>query len=216
MISDQQKSVLIVDDDPLITQTLQHLLKRMELKVLSASQWAEAMDAVEHGEPDLILLDMHMPNVDGPTLLEFIRESGHVVPVVVVSASLHEVDLDHLRELGVKRFVPKPFSAEDLRGIIEEQLGLAQAKTAVSSDEKQAAPAEQTPQAVAVSASQSVMGRGWRPSAGVRKARHRQFWTIALLCAGLSVFAVGARWAVTTLLPAIAGAMQEQSKLNQK
>jgi CheY-like chemotaxis protein len=207
-ISGAEKKVLIVDDDPLVTQSIQHLLKRMELASLSASQWAEAMDVLERERPDLMLLDMRMPNVDGPTLLEFVRESGFEMPVVVVSASLNEVDLERLRELGVKRFVPKPFSVEQLRGIIEEQLNLT---LPIETEEQ-----DEAKQAVAVSSSQSVLGRRWRPKAGVRKERQRQFWTIALVCVGLSAAAFGAKWALSVFMPVVDDALEEQSRLNQK
>lgn len=68
-ISSRDKTVLIIDDDSTVTEAIKHLLKHMDIGSASASQWAEAIDALEHLSPDLVLLDMRMPNVDGPTLL---------------------------------------------------------------------------------------------------------------------------------------------------
>ena len=214
-ISEQgQQKVLIVDDDPLISQSIRHLLKRMGLGSQVASQWAEAMDALERDRPDLVLLDMRMPNVDGPTLLEFIRESGYNVPVVVVSASLGEVDLDRLRELGVKRFVPKPFSIEQLRGIIEEQLQI----TSGQPDETGAGPshaAEDDHTPVAVSSSKSVLGGRWRPKAGIKRARKQQLILVALICTGLSLFFLGAKLILSDFSPLsfISDILIEQSEM---
>ena len=192
--SQGHQKVLIVDDDPLISQTIRHLLKLMDLESRVASQWAEAMDALERDKPDLVLLDMRMPNVDGPTLLEFIRENGYDVPVVVVSASLGEVDLDHLRELGVKRFVPKPFSIEQLRGIIEEQLEISSKLTAATNATASEDPAQiEEHKAVSVSTSKSVLGRRWKAKAGIRRARKKQLVMVALICVGLSVLLLSAK-----------------------
>lgn len=207
-ISEDTKSVLIVDDDPLVTQSIRHLLKRMEIEVHTASQWAEAMDALERVRPDLVLLDMRMPNVDGPTLLEFVRESGFQMPVVVVSASLNEVDLDHLKELGVKRFVPKPFSVEQLKGIIEEQLAAG-----LPSEKLEASEALE---GVSVSSSKSVLGARWKPKAGIKRHKARQMWTIALICAGLSVTVLAAKLAINHFMPSINEAVQEQSRLKNQ
>ena len=160
--------------------------------------------------PDLMLLDMRMPNVDGPTLLEFVRESGFQMPVVVVSASLNEVDLEHLKELGVKRFVPKPFSIEQLGGIIEEQL-------AAGSPAEKLEPSESLEQnAVSVSNTQSVLGARWKPKAGIKRHRTRQMWMVALICAGLSVVFLGAKLALTHVMPSINDAVEEQSRLKNQ
>jgi CheY-like chemotaxis protein len=191
--SQGHQKVLIVDDDPLISQSIRHLLKLMDLESRVASQWAEAMDALEREKPDLVLLDMRMPNVDGPTLLEFIRESGYDVPVVVVSASLGEVDLDRLRELGVKRFVPKPFSIEQLRGIIEEQLEIASKESATESAASEDPDHKEEHEAVSVSTSKSVPGGRWKAKAGIRRARKQQLVMVALICVGLSLFLLGAK-----------------------
>jgi len=217
IIPSQEKKVLIVDDDPLVAQSIQHLLKRMEITSSIANQWAEAMDILEHDTPDLVLLDMRMPNVDGPTLLQFVRESGYDVPVVVVSASLGEVDLDHLRELGVKRFVPKPFSVEQLKGIIEEQLKLAE----LGQKENEERPAgsdaagEGRQTEHVLSSSKSATGHRWRPKASSRKKRRNQIWMIAIVCAGISLLALAAKMVIskTGIVTMIELALREQSEM---
>lgn len=209
-IADQSKTVLIVDDDPLVTQSIQHLLKRMGVRSMAASQWAEAIEILERDQPDLMMLDLRMPNVAGETLLEFVRESGHDLPVVVVSGSLGDVDLEHLRGLGVKRFVPKPFSIDQLRAIIEEQIG-------TDADEGEAAnpePAEDDSlRAVSVSKTRQALGGKWRPDASVRRHRKRQFLVIAVICVLISSVALAAKWAIdsTGLLPSIREAIRSQA-----
>lgn len=196
-ISAHDMTVLIVDDDPIITETIKHLLKRMDVGSRCASQWAEAIDALEHAPPDLVLLDVRMPNVDGPTLLEFIRESGNDVPVVIVSGSLNEVDLGRLRELGVIRFVPKPFSVEQLRGIIEDQLQLNKPPSEIPNDRAKESQSEVHSPKAAVSSPRSVLGRRWGLNSGVRRKRKKQFWMVATICAGLSIAVVGATLMIT-------------------
>lgn len=215
--SARDKTVLIIDDDPIITQTIRHLLKHMNVGSASASQWAEAIDALEHASPDLVLLDIRMPNVDGPTLLEFVRESGSDVPVVVVSALLNEVDLDRLRELGVVHFVPKPFSAEQLRGIIEDQLQLSRPGAGNADEGARKSRGEDEPtKTVAVSSTRSILGGRWKPKAGPRRHKKKQFWTIAIICVGLWIAVLGAKLilAETDFLSAIEQSLRSQSEMS--
>lgn len=127
------------------------------------------------------------------------------------------MDLDRLRELGVIRFVPKPFSVDQLRGIIEDQL--RQTKPA----EKKLARRSKTSQSEtkqsrisSISATRSLLGGRWLAKAGVRKQRRRQFWVIAVICAGLSIAVLGAKLIVTetNILFAIKQSLQKQSEMD--
>ena len=216
-ISARDKTVLIVDDDPIVTETIRHILKHMNVGSASASQWAEAIDALEHTSPDLVLLDIRMPNVDGPTFLEFVPERGHDVPVVVVSASLSGVDLDRLRELGVVRFVPKPFSVEQLRGIIEDHLQLSSPASGIADKRAGKSRGEDEPtKTVAVSSKRSVLGGRWKPKAGPRRHKKKQFWTIAIICVGLWIAILGAKLilAETNFLSTIEQTLRSQTEMD--
>ena len=119
------RTVMIIDDDPAIVQVLQHVVAHMGLDSACADRWADAIEVIEDRQPDLVLLDVRMPSVDGPTLLAYLRDQGMDVPVFIVSASIDEINLGDLRRLGVKQFVPKPFSVARLEALIEEELAEA-------------------------------------------------------------------------------------------
>ncbi len=179
-------TVLVVDDDPLVLlQALQHLLSRMGLNGVCASQWATAMEAIERENPDLILLDVRMPTVDGPTMLSFLREQGVDAPVFIVSASLDEIDLNDMRALGVLQFVPKPFSVERLKTLIEEELRNACVSESVGVGTSRRSGSK--PGHRPVSSSRSVMGRRWKPKWGRRKQTLRHLLVVGIACLSMSI-----------------------------
>lgn len=190
-------TVLVVDDDPLVLQALQHMLTRMGLHGVCASQWATAIEAIERECPDLILLDVHMPSVDGPTLLAFLREQGVDVPAFIVSASLDEIDLDEMRSMGVRQFVPKPFSIECLQSLILEELRVGERVEGTTSDTPEKA-GEAEPGSVPVSSSRRVLGRRWRPKWGRRKQTLRQLIIVGVVCLGMSAVFLFAHFMVNS------------------
>ena len=189
-------TVLVVDDDPLVLQALQHMLSRMGLHGVCASQWATAIEAIERKRPDLILLDVQMPSVDGPTLLAFLREQGVDVPAFIVSASLDEIDLDRMRSMGVRQFVPKPFSIERVQSLISEELrGEGRVQT---HDSPNKAGKSEPGVPVPVSSSHRVLGRRWRPKWGRRKQTLRQLIIVGIVCLGMSAVFLFAHFMVNS------------------
>lgn len=181
-------TVLIVDDDALILQTFERMLSRMGVSAVCAAQWADAIEAVKRENPDLILLDVHMPSVDGPTLLAFLREQGVDVPVFIISAGLDKVDLDKLRALGVHQFVPKPFSVERIQSLILEELRAARSGDDATSGSQTGERAKTEPDAhTRVSSSRPALEKRWRPKWGRRKQTLRQLVVVGGVCLGMSV-----------------------------
>ena len=70
------KRVLAVDDDETILNVMDNLLKMHDYEAVTATHWVEALDAINERTPDLLLLDLQMPHVDGFFLLEWIREQA--------------------------------------------------------------------------------------------------------------------------------------------
>ena len=117
------KRVLALDDDGAILRVLESALKMHGYESVTASQWVEALDAIDEREPDLLLLDLQMPHVDGIFLLEWIREQEMDIPVIVVSAYLDDESVARFKELGVTRLIWKPFNIADLLQEVEETIG---------------------------------------------------------------------------------------------
>jgi CheY-like chemotaxis protein len=89
-----------------------------------ATRWTEAVDAIANQAPDLILLDLKMPTIDGSSLLEFIRDEGNQVPVIIVSGFITDEVAQNLSKFGVSGFVRKPFKVSQLKDQVDRVLGV--------------------------------------------------------------------------------------------
>ena len=113
--------VLVVDDDEDIRKLLFTALSDAGYEVAVAADGAEAIDAVRHRRPDLILLDLMMPRVSGWGFTErYAREPGPHAPIIVLTAVSGQVL--RLPEHGVTRVLPKPFSVDALLRHVERAL----------------------------------------------------------------------------------------------
>ncbi|UCC17963.1 MAG: response regulator transcription factor [Dehalococcoidales bacterium] len=113
-----QFTVLIVDDEPRILKFLNTKLKTSRYEELSAGSGMEALDLVQAREPDLVVLDLVMPGMDGFEALRQIRAvSG--VPVIILSAKGENTDKITGLGLGADDYLTKPFSPDELVARIE-------------------------------------------------------------------------------------------------
>lgn len=105
--------VLVVDDDPAILRTLSINLRAREYDVETAADGRSALQIVDERMPDVVLLDLGLPDIDGISVLKQLR-SFTEVPVIVVSARSDPDDKVEALDLGADDFVTKPFSIEEL------------------------------------------------------------------------------------------------------
>ena len=107
------KTVLVVDDEPKIVQLARDYLEHAGFKVASASDGREALAAFRAGSPDLIVLDLGLPFVDGLDVARALRKTSNV-PIVMLTGRSDESDRVAGLELGADDYVPKPFSPKEL------------------------------------------------------------------------------------------------------
>src|SRR5438105_4046608 len=107
-------TVLIVDDEPDIVMLLRLAVEAAGYTTVEASDGREALDIIQARHPDLVLLDMMMPVMDGWTTLEHLGEWKEHPKVIVVTAKTSTRDHDRAMELGADDFVTKPFEPENL------------------------------------------------------------------------------------------------------
>ncbi|WP_018923195.1 response regulator [Salsuginibacillus kocurii] len=110
--------VLIVDDQPGIRVLLQEILKKDGHKVLEAGTADTALALTRKEDPDLILLDMKIPGMNGIEILEVIREEKYSCPVIMMTAYEELNMLNKAEELGVVSHFPKPFDIEEMRQVV--------------------------------------------------------------------------------------------------
>jgi two-component system KDP operon response regulator KdpE len=104
---------LIVDDEPSILATMAPLLRGRGYTVATATTGHAALDAIARDEPQLVILDLGLPDLDGIEVCRRIRE-GRTVPIVVLSARGAEQDKVAALDAGADDYVTKPFGAEEL------------------------------------------------------------------------------------------------------
>jgi two-component system KDP operon response regulator KdpE len=105
--------ILIVDDEPAIARALRPALQAQGFAIQVAASGAEALAGLESASPDLILLDLGLPDVDGVTLLQQIRARLHV-PVIVLSVRGADRDKISALDSGADDYLTKPFSMGEL------------------------------------------------------------------------------------------------------
>ncbi len=124
-MSQKQKTVLIVDDEPNIVISLEFLLERDGWRVLIARDGQEALDAVQRERPDLVLLDVMLPRLSGYDVCQRIRDNPawSSVRVLMLTAKGREVEMAKGLALGADGYVTKPFSTDELLARVRALLG---------------------------------------------------------------------------------------------
>jgi len=121
MKASEQRLILAVDDEPKMTRFIRLNLELEGYRVSEAADGLEALRKVRDELPDLVLLDVMMPEMDGFDTLEHIRETSNV-PVIMLTVKGEEEDKIRGLELGADDYVTKPFSARELSSRIKALL----------------------------------------------------------------------------------------------
>lgn len=118
------KKILIVDDEPNIVMTLEYTFKKSNYEVFIARDGQEALDILKTNFPDVIILDIMMPMVDGFATLEQIRKDDNLqhTKVMFLSAKNKESDIEKGIALGADAYMTKPFSIKKVVEKVEELL----------------------------------------------------------------------------------------------
>lgn len=118
------KKILIVDDEPNIVMTLEYTFKKSNYEVFIARDGQEALDILKSNFPDVIILDIMMPMVDGFATLEQIRKDDNLqhTKVMFLSAKNKESDIEKGIALGADAYMTKPFSIKKVVEKVEELL----------------------------------------------------------------------------------------------
>jgi DNA-binding response OmpR family regulator len=118
------KKVLVVDDEPSVRKVIEHALRHEGLEVRTAGNGAECLQAVEAEPPDLILLDVNMPVMDGFQTLRVLRENAATkhLPVIILTARGDDADVSQAWTTGVDLYLMKPLALDDLLVAVRRSL----------------------------------------------------------------------------------------------
>ena len=127
-------TILVVDDEPRIVQLVRDYLEHGGFTVLTASDGQSALRAARTGRPDLVVLDLSLPGLDGLDVARNLRRDG-VVPIIMLTARTEESDKLVGLELGADDYMTKPFSPKELvarvRAVLRRAEGLASASDVI-------------------------------------------------------------------------------------
>jgi two-component system, OmpR family, response regulator len=107
------KKILIVEDDATLNGILQYNLKNEGYTVFSVSDGAQALDSAKNNQPDLILLDVMLPTMNGFEVCRILRQSSDV-PILILTAKDDEIDKVVGLDLGADDYITKPFKMREL------------------------------------------------------------------------------------------------------
>jgi DNA-binding response OmpR family regulator len=107
------KKILVIDDEPTLVATLKYNLERESYEVITATDGASAVDVARSSRPDLIILDLMLPGLDGIEVCRILRKDTNV-PILMLTAKGGEVDKVVGLEIGADDYVTKPFGMREL------------------------------------------------------------------------------------------------------
>ena len=108
-----KRKILVVDDTRNIQTLLSDYLTGQDFEVLTASDGREALQVVQTSNPDLVLLDIMMPNMDGYQFITHLRKASSI-PVIMITAKQQEADVIRGFDLGADDYITKPFKLREL------------------------------------------------------------------------------------------------------
>ena len=116
------KRVLVVDDDPIMHRVLQHYMERNGYEMLNATNGREALELADRKRPQLIVLDVLMPEMNGLTALRQLKENERTrnIPVIIVTVSADRATYMESEVLGAAAFLLKPFRPAELLALLHK------------------------------------------------------------------------------------------------
>ena len=123
-----KKRILVVDDEKDLVETLTYRLEANNYEVIMACDGQEGLEKARSANPDLIILDLMLPKLDGYKVCRMLKfdEKYKRIPIILFSARAQENDKKMGEDVGANAYVTKPFEPQALLGKIKELLELAQ------------------------------------------------------------------------------------------
>ena len=124
-MTSSEKTVLIVEDEPDAAELFAEMMRVSGFRVLKTSSSTPALNLIATEKPDIIILDIMMPEVSGLDLLRQMRQESELatIPVIVVSAKSTPADIKIVLEAGASTYLTKPIGFLELKEAVERALG---------------------------------------------------------------------------------------------
>ena len=121
-MNDVARRILIIEDEAVIRKAIRMACEKEGYEVVEAENGSEGLYLSESSRPDLILLDVMLPDISGFDVCREVRKSGSAVPIIILSAKTDEIDIVVGLEIGTDDYITKPFRARELLARIAAHL----------------------------------------------------------------------------------------------
>jgi DNA-binding response OmpR family regulator len=118
------KEILIVDDEPNVIVPVQFLMEQQGYRVMTAERGEDALDLIYHYKPDLVILDIMLPGIDGYEICEIVRLNPNYrnIKIIFLTAKGRETEIAKGLALGADAYITKPYSNAELVAKVKELL----------------------------------------------------------------------------------------------
>lgn len=155
-------AILTVDDSRAVRTIVGKQVKELGFDVLEAEDGIQGLEVLSQNTVDLVLLDVTMPNMDGPTMLQKMREGGNKTPVIMLTSESKRTIVAGAMKQGINDYILKPFKPEELRAKVLSVLQGEPGAESIGADSAPAPTAAETAATVAPSTSPSMGPAGGR------------------------------------------------------
>lgn len=123
-MDENKKRILVVDDESELVEMIKFRLEAGGYNVITAYNGQDALDKARSEKPDLIILDLMLPRIDGYKVCRMLKfdEKYRHIPIILFTARAQETDRDMGKEVGADAYIVKPFEPQELMGKIVELL----------------------------------------------------------------------------------------------
>jgi chemosensory pili system protein ChpA (sensor histidine kinase/response regulator) len=127
VIVDERKTIMVVDDSITIRKVTERMLSRYGIDVILAKDGVDATNQLQERMPDLMLLDIEMPRMDGFEVASFVRNDDRLkdLPIIMITSRTGSKHKDKAMGIGVNKYLGKPFQEDDLVSNINDILKTA-------------------------------------------------------------------------------------------
>jgi PAS domain S-box-containing protein len=118
-------SIMVVEDEPINMMLITEVLGRMGFAVIKATNGKQALELLQHQDPQLIFMDVNMPEMDGFTTTRLIRqlpEPYSLIPVIALTADAMQGDKEKCIEAGMNDYISKPFKLEEIEAVLKKRM----------------------------------------------------------------------------------------------
>ncbi|MCP4458479.1 MAG: response regulator [Cytophagales bacterium] len=117
------KRILIAEDSSVIQNLTKKILSQLQYEISTVKNGQEVLDDLKNNPCDLVLMDIHMPVMDGMECAREIRSSNNEVPIVAITGNANNYSMDDFKEAGINNFLPKPLNYDHMLEMVKTYVG---------------------------------------------------------------------------------------------